>query len=68
MNTYDAVMIANGSQQPDSEEQYFEAFQHLVDTGLAWTLEGSIGRAAAWLIENGLISAGSTAVTATPAC
>ena len=60
MDNYLAVGIAEGFEEADSEDQGIEAWQHLGDTGLAWTLQGSFGRTAQALIDQGIInSAGS---------
>lgn len=56
MNTFDAVGIAEGFIEADSEEQVLEAWQTLVDTGMAWQLQGWFGRTARHLIEEGYIN------------
>lgn len=48
-------IIALESGEMTSEEEVLELFQELVDTGLAWQLQGFYGRTATDLIERGLI-------------
>tara|TARA_R110002072_G_scaffold151470_1_gene300770 strand:- start:6888 stop:7136 length:249 start_codon:yes stop_codon:yes gene_type:complete len=52
---YRAVALAEGFETADSLTEQIHAWQHLVDTGLAWKLQGSFGRGAATLIEQGVI-------------
>ena len=58
MNQFNAVGIAEGFVEASSEEEVIEAWQYLVDTGLAWQLQGWFGRTANELIENGIINKG----------
>lgn len=39
------------------DDETVELFQELIDSGMAWQLQGCYGRTAAWLIENGLCQA-----------
>ena len=50
-----AVGIAEGFEEAENEDQVIEAWQHLVDTGLAWQLQVWFGRTAMNLIEQGII-------------
>ena len=56
MDTYQAVGLAEGFIEADSEDQVIEAWQTLVDTGMAWQLQGWFGRTARHLIEEGYIN------------
>lgn len=53
MNDYEAVMIAEGV-EPADEDERVEAWQRLIDTGLAWRLQGWFGRMAQALIDQGV--------------
>ena len=46
------LLVACG---PSEQDKQIEAWQHLVDTGLAWSLQGWFGRTAMDLIEQGII-------------
>ncbi len=54
---YDSVGQIIAFEQGDLDEEATTAlFSHLVKTGLAWSLQGSYGRSARSLIDNGVLS------------
>lgn len=52
MDNFRAVMLAEGAED-GSDEDRIAAFQHLINTGLVWQLQGWFGRTARNLIEAG---------------
>ena len=55
MSNYEAIGLAEGFIEAESEEQVIEAWQYLHDTGLAYKLQGWFGRNAQRLLEAGVI-------------
>ena len=53
LSDYDAIMIVEGIEEVDNVEDYIDAAQHLIDTGLAWQLQGFFGRTCQHLIDEG---------------
>ena len=53
MDTYTATGIAEGFIEATDNDQVIQAWQTLIDTGLAWQLQGWFGRQAQRLIEDG---------------
>ena len=51
-----AIQILEGA-FPSSEEEQLDAWQLLIDSGIAWQLQGTYARGAETLIEKGLVEA-----------
>jgi hypothetical protein len=54
MDSFTATGIAEGFIEATSQEQVIEAWQTLIDSGLAWKLQGWFGRTAQRLIDDGI--------------
>lgn len=50
-----SAIIAYETGDMDTEEQLIELFQYLLDSGLAWTLQGHYGRTTAQLLDEGYL-------------
>lgn len=57
MDNFTAVGLAEGFIEAESEDQVIDAWQHLINTGLCWQLQGWFGRTARDLIDNGICQA-----------
>jgi len=50
MNTFEAIDIIEGEVEDVEREDVIAAYQHLIDTEIVWSLQGSYGRAARDLV------------------
>ena len=55
LTDYEATGLAEGFIPAESEEQVIDAWQHLHDTGLAYSLQGWFGRTAQDLLKQEII-------------
>jgi len=60
MTAHQAIGLAEGFIDADSEEQVIEAWQYLLDIGLVWQLQGFFGRTAVAMIKEGIIEVKDT--------
>ena len=56
MDSYNAIGLAEGFIEAESEEQVIEAWQYLHDTRIGYGLQGFFGRTLQQLLDEGIIS------------
>ena len=56
LDTIAAIQIVEGS-IPSEEDEQLAAWQLLINSGIVWQLQGTYGRGAMALIEQGLVEA-----------
>lgn len=55
MTAHQAIGLAEGFIEAESEEEVIEAWQYLLDIGLVWQLQGFFGRTAVAMIKDGIL-------------
>jgi hypothetical protein len=55
MTAHQAIGLAEGFIESESEGQVIEAWQYLLDVGLVWQLQGWFGRTAVAMIKDGIL-------------
>ena len=53
---YNATMIAEGAMDETNDMSYIQAWQHLVDTGVVWELQGWFQRAVTRMLSDGTLN------------
>lgn len=56
VDTLQAVLICEGVQMPQDEQEYIEAWQCLVDTGIVWQMQGWYQREATAMLNKGILN------------
>jgi hypothetical protein len=54
----DAEAISRIELENSTDDEFIEAFQHLINTGTVWRLQGWYGRMAQYLIKTGHCTTG----------
>jgi len=52
---YNATMIAEGAMDETSDMSYIQAWQHLLDSGECWKLQGFFARSVTRMISDGTL-------------
>ena len=52
---YNATMIAEGAMDETSEMSYIQAWQHLLDSGECWKLQGFFARSVTRMLSDGTL-------------
>lgn len=57
MNMIDFIMMVEGGEFDHENEEHVQALQDMIDSGMAWKLQGFWGRFANQMIQLGVVTA-----------